>query len=163
MPRGSSGGSVVIPSTDHRRVELHRIAGAFRAGLAAARWPNYMPAFPRACCGTACDLLGLYLLDHGQGTARYVWGEKTVQQTDEEYPQSQSHAWLVLNGFIIDITADQFDEGQESVIVCRDSAWHRNWTVRSKRPVGWRPDNEFSTVYAFAMKSAVKELAQGAG
>lgn len=68
--------------------------------------------FPHGCCGDASYLLAKYLLDHGIETqyvcgTHYVWGE-------EEYPDSQSHAWLLDRGEnIIDITGDQFSNDSE--------------------------------------------------
>ncbi|MGO7360229.1 hypothetical protein ACCS66_37055 [Rhizobium ruizarguesonis] len=35
-----------------------------------------------------------------------------------------SHAWLQQDGAIIDITADQFPEIDQAVIVATDSSWH---------------------------------------
>lgn len=44
----------------------------------------------------------------------YVWGMLG----------EQSHAWLEYDGLIIDITADQFDEVSEPIIVTSDRSWH---------------------------------------
>lgn len=38
-----------------------------------------------------------------------------------------SHAWLTLDGLTIDITADQFAEINDPVIVAHGSAWHAAW------------------------------------
>lgn len=40
-----------------------------------------------------------------------------------------SHAWLAQNDWIIDITANQFADFHEPVIVCRDSEWHNQFRV----------------------------------
>lgn len=35
-----------------------------------------------------------------------------------------SHAWLEVRGEIVDITADQFDEGASAVFLPRERTWH---------------------------------------
>jgi hypothetical protein len=35
-----------------------------------------------------------------------------------------SHVWIEQNGLIVDVTADQFDDVDDPVIVTRDGAWH---------------------------------------
>lgn len=60
--------------------------------------------FPRGCCGDASDLLGEYLLEHGVQST-YVCGNRDFDDPEEGV---QSHAWLLVNGWIADITGDQF-------------------------------------------------------
>lgn len=77
--------------------------------------------FPSGCCGDATDLLGLYLLQHKGLGSEYVCGVGLGENSN------QSHAWLHCNGYIIDITADQFNEdGYElpSVIIEKQSSFH---------------------------------------
>lgn len=64
---------------------------------------SYFDRFPVGCCGDTSDLLAQYLYDHGI-IAKYVWG--TWYGTTSY--DSQSHAWLLVNDLIIDITGDQF-------------------------------------------------------
>ncbi len=46
---------------------------------------------------------------------------------------AESHAWLVVGGMIVDITADQF--GKPSTIVARHSPWHaKEWIAEPPRP-----------------------------
>jgi hypothetical protein len=60
-----------------------------------------------------------FLVDEGFGTAVYVCGERGAS------PHNRSHAWLEVDGLIVDITADQFPEQKaEPVIVTIQSAWH---------------------------------------
>jgi hypothetical protein len=51
-------------------------------------------------------------------------------------PEHQSHAWLEVEGIVIDITADQI--GLPPVIVSEDSQWHSEWQRERPRP----PDAE---------------------
>ena len=58
------------------------------------------------------------------GAFDYVLGEKGVPGPDST---ERSHAWLQRDDLIVDITADQFGEVDEEVIVTRDSEWHASW------------------------------------
>ncbi|MEZ7501495.1 hypothetical protein QO189_03310 [Psychrobacter sp. Arc29] len=60
--------------------------------------------FPKGCCGDATDLIGLYLLKFHGIESEYVCGEGLINNS------YQSHAWLLCQGYIIDITADQFND-----------------------------------------------------
>lgn len=61
---------------------------------------------------------------------------------ERQYPNDltrrQSHAWLEQSGLIIDITADQFDEVGDSVLVTRNSVWHSSWTQTHRRVADFR-------------------------
>ena len=81
----------------------------------------FSSGFPAGCCGDATDLLGLYLLKYHGLESYYVCGHGLGDNS------SQTHAWLVCQGYIIDITADQFnDDGYElpSVIIDKQSPFH---------------------------------------
>jgi hypothetical protein len=73
--------------------------------------------FPQGSCGDAALLLGRYLRETGFGNPVYISGKRA------EY----SHGWLQLGNVIIDITADQFFDISESVIVTTDDTWHRQF------------------------------------
>ena len=86
--------------------------------------------FPNGCCGSATDLIGLYLLKHHNLDSEYVCGSGLGNNSD------LSHAWLVCNGYIIDITADQFNvDGYElpSVIIEKHSSFHELFDETSSR------------------------------
>ncbi|MBL0385622.1 hypothetical protein JJB07_03070 [Tumebacillus sp. ITR2] len=70
--------------------------------------------FPRGACGDTSDLLAMYLVDNGFSNVSYVCG----------MDGSQSHAWLEFDGWLVDITADQFVGVDESVIVTKDRSFH---------------------------------------
>lgn len=78
--------------------------------------------FPRAACGATAEVLGRYLRDAYGLDAQYVCGHK---------PGHQTHAWVEVDGTIIDITADQF--GMDPVIVSTESSWHSEWRKEPPR------------------------------
>jgi hypothetical protein len=71
--------------------------------------------FPTGCCGNASqDYLLPWLENAGFRNVVYVNGM---------HPKYQSHGWLEYNGYIIDITADQFkEENLGPVIIIRKEA-----------------------------------------
>ncbi|MGD8190199.1 hypothetical protein ACQCN2_09470 [Brevibacillus ginsengisoli] len=83
---------------------------------------SFFENFPRGCCGDTSDLFAKFLSSHGISTY-YVWGLKS----------EQSHAWLEYEDIIIDLTADQFDEIQDEVIVTTERSWHNQFVVQNKR------------------------------
>jgi len=80
--------------------------------------------FPVGACGDAAPLLGHYLLDQGFGTWTYVNGERPQGNHGFE-----SHAWIEQEGLIVDITADQFADISDAVIVTTDQSWHSQFRV----------------------------------
>jgi hypothetical protein len=77
--------------------------------------------FPRGACSDSALLLGTYLTDQHLGEFSLVTGRK--------YPDGnlRTHGWLSGEGLIVDITADQFPEIKDPVIVVVDSPWHDEW------------------------------------
>ncbi|WCL50819.1 hypothetical protein [Leptospira sp. GIMC2001] len=82
--------------------------------------------FPRGSCGYATILLGTYLLENNLGQFFYTLGD--YHSSNNEW---SSHAWLQQGELIVDITADQFEEIEQKVIVTKDSTWHQN--LKGKR------------------------------
>ncbi len=101
---------------------IERAAWAFREALELGGLElSSLQYFPRGSCGDVCEMLGQYLLDLGLG--RWLYRDGQV------YPNRfSSHGWLKLDGLIVDITADQFAEVDDPVIVSRVSPWHRQIT-----------------------------------
>lgn len=75
-----------------------------------------LAGFPRGSCGDASELLGQYLSDSGLGT----WSYRDGMQSDPFF----THAWVERNGLILDITADQFPDVSEPVLLTADRTWH---------------------------------------
>lgn len=87
--------------------------------------------FPKGSCSVASELLGRWFAEVEN---REVCIVSAIRENDE------SHAWCAVDGFVVDITADQF--GLPAVIVCKESKWHESWpnTVRSplQKPAEWQ-------------------------
>lgn len=86
-------------------------------------------SFPRGSCGEAVLLLGTYLIEQGLGEFQYMLGEYGVcKDSNWSY-----HAWLQSDSLVVDITADQFPEITEKVLVQDASEWHTklNGTVQN--------------------------------
>ncbi len=111
--------------------DLEAIRGAatrFRAAVEATDFGDLdfnLSRFPKDCCHHAAALLRLYLFDQGLGLFDKVEGRR---------PDGREHVWLSRSDVVIDITADQFDEGQAQVIVTRESPWHAEWKLRPSNP-----------------------------
>lgn len=102
---------------------------AFRFRNAIVRCPRddlrSLRDFPRGSCGDASVLLGEYLYQTGHGQWDYVAGERE--------PDLHSHAWLEQDGLIVDITADQFNDVDQPVIVTSDRSWHQQFSYQEPR------------------------------
>jgi hypothetical protein len=104
--------------------DLLRLARQFRTCLDDRRlrhaYPEYLrdklASFPKDACGHASVLLALYLQEKGFMDVDYVVGRRGKN--------GESHAWLEIGATIIDITADQFPDVCEPVIVTEDHAWY---------------------------------------
>jgi len=83
--------------------------------------------FPAGCCSDASEILEMYLSELGFGDFIGVMAERGSSQID----QYVSHAWLTQGELIIDITAHQFPEVRERVIVVdrMHSVWHASFNV----------------------------------
>ena len=70
----------------------------------------------------------------------YAWGERN----------NESHGWLIYDGRIVDLTADQFDDEERKVIVepVEDSEWHQSFGEPSVDPFNLRRDHDFVQVAA---------------
>lgn len=87
--------------------------------------------FPKGCCGDATDLVGLYLLKFHGIESEYVCGECLINNL------YQSHAWLLCQGYIIDITADQFNDigyNLPDVLIQTQSDFHDSFDTKTTYP-----------------------------
>lgn len=108
--------------------ELRTCANLFRKAILetdACRLPISFAGYPRGACGDASILLGQFLYDKGFGVFDYVSG----------WRKNQSHAWLEKEEVIIDITADQFFDIEDDVIVTLDKTWHQQFKEDSRHQV----------------------------
>ena len=106
-----------------------QLATTFRKALVACpkdgfpQWErNKLRDFPTQCCEVASFLLAHFLWDKGHRNIRWVFGYLDPPNL------KISHLWLESDGWIIDITASQFDDALESVVVAQANgqSWHSN-------------------------------------
>lgn len=103
----------------------------FRHALDQLDWgamPIGFHNFPSGTCGDISDILANYLRSRGIEEIEYVCGT---------FPDGKTHAWLEVYGYIVDITADQFPDVSQSVIVTNTSPWHEQLTVKKQRKAGF--------------------------
>ena len=84
--------------------------------------------FPYGLCGVMSRTLGVILKEKYPNVAiEYVCGERN----------GQSHAWIELKQYIVDITCEQFDEINESVCVCftSGSKFHLSFKNQIRRKI----------------------------
>ncbi|EPB3091688.1 hypothetical protein ACRFDB_004445, partial [Vibrio vulnificus] len=75
--------------------------------------------FPSACCDDSSQILAAYLTDNGFSGAALIRGEYGGKSEE-----LHSHVWLDLDGFKIDVTADQFNKrgyDNPSVIIAQEN------------------------------------------
>jgi hypothetical protein len=124
---------------------LATLASQFRSALttwAPTTLPIGLQAFPRGACGDASLLLARYIEETVGDMPEYVSGKDG----------NQSHGWLELNGIIIDITADQFDDVNDPVVVTTNLSWHQRFKEQSRRAVGIDDYDALNTAYQEIIK-----------
>lgn len=113
--------------------DLIREVERFRVALEAidpALWQACASTtFPIGACGHAAELLGRHLHDALQIEAEYVL--RDFYDADGEW--SGGHAWIEWDGFIIDISGDQF--GWPPVIISRSSPLHAAGNENIRQPL----------------------------
>ncbi|MCC5467640.1 hypothetical protein [Pelosinus baikalensis] len=105
-----------------KREKIKNLSCEFRQAILkceATKLPIGLQAFPIGSCGDASLLLGKYFQQNGIAEAFYICG----------WRDTQSHAWLLVDKLIIDVTADQFPEITESVIITEDQSWHQQFII----------------------------------
>ena len=84
--------------------------------------------FPQGTSGHASAILGQCLKDFLDIEFDYVVGQFNEKEN------SPSHAWLQNKDFIVDITADQFDEFESPILVTTNSPWHKSLNGKTLHP-----------------------------
>jgi len=113
--------------------------------------PIGLKDFPIGACLDASLLLGHYLAQSDIGKPIYVSGTK----------DGRTHMWLEMDGVIIDITADQFGDAPERIMVTRDTAWHSQFERQSRRSDGLDQYNDFNSSDLMSAYSEVAKYAVG--
>lgn len=98
--------------------------------------------FPKNSCKGSSYMLGQYLIDEqniAENIIYYVWG------TNEN---NETHGWLEIEEWIIDITADQFSTENPSVmIVGKDkSRFHENFKKQEQDLCKMKEVHEFNDI-----------------
>ena len=116
---------------------IYELALGFRTALETCPrtlLPTTFAEFPRGSCGDTSLLLGTFLKDNDCGYFMYVSAVRGAHK-DNSW---ETHGWLVQGDLVVDITADQFCEVRDSVIVTRDSEWHRQFFIDHCSPGDFR-------------------------
>jgi hypothetical protein len=114
--------------------ELLRLATEFRHAIQRSdnvpeALRSRFQSYPKDMCEYASNLLGRYLTGEGFENVRYVCGSRRLIARHND----QRHAWLEAQGFIIDITADQFPDGIGPIVVTDDRTWHSRFRIFESR------------------------------
>lgn len=138
--------------------KLRKLAARVKRALEQVAHNSPNPAlenFPKGSCRLACYVLGTILEDKGFGQWEIVAGERGSVDAGTY----QTHAWLEGAGVLVDITASQFDEVEEGVIVsCIGSRWHGVWEITDRDPANIWPSEETAQVPAWPVYAAVSRL-----
>ncbi len=129
---------------------LFAVAVNFRDALIACPKQEFseflrcrLKIFPKQCCDVASLLLAYRLRDLGFQNIERCFG----------YLDGESHVWLQVNGWIIDITANQFPSVGDPVIVARidHSPWHAKIRLQEREPAYSLPAvrGEYDRAYAW--------------
>lgn len=104
---------------------MFELANAFRTAVEAViktgDIPVHIQGYPSGCCGIISELMGDYFNTLGVGEFFYVCGVK----------EGSSHAWLEVDGLIVDITGDQFP-ARPRIYVDKPDAWYCEWELDIK-------------------------------
>lgn len=104
-------------------LELIRTAELFRSvgqSISDAGVFSYMGSYPEGWCGTMSRAWGAYLCEeYPEVEFQFVCG----------WRNGRSHAWIQMDEFILDVTADQFDDCSEQIIVSANSAFHKSFEI----------------------------------
>lgn len=104
------------------KAQLELLATAARAGLEAMTPEERgleFGSFPHGTCGPVSELMGRIVLERTGHEGIYVCGDRHPALESQ-----QSHAWLEVGGFIVDMTYDQFEGTGLAGWVHEASAWH---------------------------------------
>lgn len=142
----------------NREMEIKEIATKFRKmmeGLKSQSQPSMrslLPAlesFPHGNCGDTSELLQKYLHYKGYSDVEYVNGQHGGMQT---------HAWLEVDGLIIDITADQFEEIDDAVMFTRDRSFHKRFKVLEQRKCDFGTYSRLAAAYRILLSHMTSDL-----
>lgn len=118
-------------------VSIRRLARSVRKAFESQVCDDYseysslrQSIFPKGCCGDVSRVLAAILYEDLNLTTEYWSGY---------YQGQKSHAWLQVKDYVIDITADQFNDysiNSDDVIVSNYSKWHRSLSSKECHGAG---------------------------
>ena len=115
--------------------------------------PLSLADFPVESCADASMLLGTYFKDRGLGSFNLIKGKRG------EGRSLQTHYWLEKDNIIVDITADQFDDISEEIIITSiDSNWYNSFDKEIRQEADYRMidardvRNHLSAVYDYILQ-----------
>lgn len=93
-------------------------------------------------------------MDAGIDRLFYVRGERG----EHEDNSWRTHAWLARGSWVIDITADQFPEIPDAVIISRNSSWHAGFEQVRREVTDFRTETfpgpfELNRLYQYVRPS----------
>ena len=100
--------------------------------------------FPIGACGNTSFIFGKWLKEKGFKEVKYVVGYRK---------KWKSHAWLEINGLIIDITADQFEEGMEPIFIGKNRDFHDTFENQVKSEPTTRTIKEVYEIFYNLMQN----------
>lgn len=106
-------------------IEMRKHELSAACGPKSDRWEQ----FPKCCCAMASFLLAKVLRVNGFGQFNMVSGQRLNERTND----LELHHWLEQDSVIVDITADQFpDSRDELIIVTTDNKWHNTFSIERR-------------------------------
>jgi hypothetical protein len=136
---------------------IRQIALAFRAAIESTPLElrrSLMQSFPVQACGVSSALLGAYFEENDVLGFQWISGVRGTPDPE----RWETHVWLQRDTLVVDITADQFSDAPDSVIVDDPSEWHEVFERRKCRSAdfkkwGWvEPD--YGDMYTY-LKSRI--------
>jgi hypothetical protein len=79
--------------------------------------------FPVACCEYSSMMLARFLIEE----KGYNIADISIIKGQSIVDKGQLHLWLKVNGVIVDITAGQFNEAENLIIIDEHGYWHNKF------------------------------------
>ncbi len=132
---------------------IRKLAWRFRLAIENCdknELPISFESFPRGSCGDAAWLLGTYLMLNSVGSFDYMSG----------WRKECSHGWLQQGQIIVDITADQFPEIKEKIMVTTDHSWYSAFQGKAQHVADYRIFDEATVNFEAAYKYIVSHISE---
>jgi hypothetical protein len=130
-PASGEGDATATVARPDQTATVTKLARDFRAALVrvSKRGGVLFGAFPRGACGNASEMFAYHLWTTQQIAAALVSAEM-------KRGRFQSHAWIELDGLIVDLTIDQFSTWHGDVPhIGPRTAWHTRWKIVSRNVI----------------------------